>query len=98
MLDTLGTYSVITGFSILAVLFVLFAVGDKFQSVGESKIFKSLTNGLMYLMFAFGALFVITLLLSVFNQPSRFENCVSQAGNQVDQEAIAWVEDYCANQ
>ena len=98
MLDTLGTYSVVAGFSILALLFILFTVSGKIKKVGENKVFKSLLNGLMFLMFAFGVLFVVSVLLSAFNQPSRFENCVSQAGKQVDPDAIAWIEEYCANQ
>jgi hypothetical protein len=77
-------------------LWVLYVITQKFPSLKAKSFFKWLNEALMFAVLACIAGVVILFLWDWLSQPSGMEKCMEGTQGMTDGEAIAWMEDYCA--
>jgi hypothetical protein len=95
-MDSIGILAAGGAIIVFLGMCILYWVERIFKNVIVKKMAEKLNNFLIFTLLFCGAIFVISILWASLNQPSAFEQCMSQANGQVDPDVIAWYEDYCS--
>jgi len=97
-MEDLFTLCIIAGASAFGILIGLTALEEKFSSLKSKTIFRRMEITFQFTFLICALILFIAFLFTYENQPSAFEQCMEGAGNMIDPQAIAWMEDYCASQ
>ena len=96
MINNLAAYSLlIGGLAFLSYIGLEYLKEKSAKSAGK-KFVELFVNFFGWILITCIALFSISILLMIINEPSAFEKCMESVKNQIDPQAIAWMEEYCA--
>lgn len=96
MINDLASYSLLMGVLAFLCFIGLKFLEEKFAKVADKKFIKSFESIFGWIMITCIALFSISILEMILNEPSPYEKCMQSVKKQIDPQAIAWMEEYCA--
>lgn len=94
-MGNIAVNAILLGALLYGLLYVMFFIEEKLPFVKKIRLFKGVKNLLLAAILLCVPVVIISTLVEWANQPSAYEVCMGRAGAQMDDKAIAWMEDYC---
>jgi len=94
-IENISIVAIIVAVSIFILLIIILYFEEKFTTIKNAKSTERLKNFLFVVMFLCIPIVVISILIEWASQPSAYEKCMQGVNGQWDDNAIAWLEDYC---
>jgi hypothetical protein len=96
MVNDLASYSFLIGGLAFLSFIGLAYLKDKFAKVAGKKIVELFENLFGWIIIISIGIFLLAILVMILNEPSAYEKCMESVKKQIDPQAIAWMEEYCA--
>ena len=94
-IENASILAIIAGGLTFGLFIVLLYIEQKFPKIEDSKFTKTLKNFFTIVILLCIPISVISIFLEWITQPSGFEKCMEGVNSGWDDNAIAWMEDYC---
>jgi hypothetical protein len=93
--ENLAVNAILLGALLFGLSIVMLFIEEKLPFFKGKRLFGGVKYFLLVVMLLCVPVAIISTLVEAANQPSAYEVCMGGAGAQIDDKAIAWMEDYC---
>ena len=87
--------AIIVGAMLFGLLIVIVSLEEKLPSIKDTIFLNGLKNFITVVMLLCVPIAIVSAFVEWANQPSGYEVCMQGMNGQTDDEAIAWMEEYC---
>jgi hypothetical protein len=88
--------AIIVGVMLFGLLILIISLEEKLPSIKDTIILKRLKDFIAVLMLLCVPIAIVSIVVEWAKQPSGYELCMQGMNGQTDDEAIAWMEEYCS--
>jgi hypothetical protein len=94
-MENLAVNAILLGALLFGLIIVMLFIEEKIPLVKDTRIFKWTKELLLVAMLLCVPVAIVSTLVEWANQPSAYDVCMEGVSGQTDDEAIAWMEEYC---